>query len=445
MNISIIGTGYVGLVAGACFAKMGNSVVCVDRDEEKIAMLARGVIPIYEPGLEELVRENMDGGSLSFTSDLPDAVRRTDICFIAVGTPMDENGEADLRHVLDVARDIGRSMDKPMTVVDKSTVPVGTADRVRGAIAGALRERGLDIPFDVVSNPEFLKEGAALADFLKPDRVVVGVDGERALSVMRELYAPFTRNHDNLLVMDTRSAEMTKYAANAMLACRISFINEIANLCERVGADVNNVRLGIGSDRRIGYAFLYPGCGYGGSCFPKDVRALICTSREHGYDAELIAAVEAVNNRQKTLIADKAIRRFGERLDGRTFAVWGLAFKPGTDDMRESPALSVITRLTGLGASVRAYDPKAMQHARERYFAGNRAITYCNDKYEALLGADALLLLTEWPEFRQPDFKRMKESLLEPVLFDGRNQYNAAKLRELGFEYHSCGMKAANN
>ena len=440
MNISIIGTGYVGLVAGACFAKMGNSVVCADKDKAKIAALSRGVIPIYEPGLEELVREDMGNGSLAFTANLPEAIRQADICFIAVGTPMGESGEADLRHVLSVAEEIGRYMEKPLTVVDKSTVPVGTADRVRDAIAGSLRKRGISIHFDVVSNPEFLKEGAALSDFLKPDRVVIGVPNDRSLAVMRELYAPFTRNHDNLLVMDIRSAEMTKYAANAMLACRISFINEIANLCERVGADVNHVRLGIGSDSRIGYAFLYPGCGYGGSCFPKDVRALIGTSREYGYEPELIASIEAVNNRQKMIVADKVLRRFGERLDGRVFAVWGLAFKPGTDDMRESPAISIISGLTGLGAGIRVYDPKAMEHARAHYFKGNHAITYCHDKYETLQGADALLLLTEWGEFRQPDFGKMKASLREPVLFDGRNQYSMAIMQRAGFEYHPCGM-----
>ncbi len=383
MNISIIGTGYVGLVAGACFAKMGNNVVCMDKDKAKIAALSLGVIPIYEPGLEELIREDMGNGSLAFSSDLPETIRNADVCFIAVGTPVGENGEADLRHVLRVAEEIGLYMEQPLTVVDKSTVPVGTADRVRDAIAGSLRKRGVNIRFDVVSNPEFLKEGAALSDFLKPDRVVVGVACNQALRVMRELYAPFTRNHDNLLTMDIRSAEMTKYAANAMLACRISFINEIANLCERAGADINLVRLGIGSDNRIGYAFLYPGCGYGGSCLPKDVKALIRTSQEYGYEPELLTSIDSVNNRQKMIVADKVIHRFGERLNDRVFAIWGLAFKPGTDDMRESPAISVITRLTDLGAGIRVYDPKAMEHARKHYFADNSSITYCQDKYEA--------------------------------------------------------------
>ncbi|MDR1535950.1 MAG: UDP-glucose/GDP-mannose dehydrogenase family protein [Planctomycetota bacterium] len=435
MNISLIGAGYVGLVSGAGFAKMGNRVICADQDAEKMDKLNRGVIPIYEPGLEELVREDMEEGALSFTADLGEAVSGSDVCFIAVGTPMGDDGGADLSQVLAAARSIGRHMAGPLIVVDKSTVPVGTAERVREAVAGELAARGKSLAFEVVANPEFLKEGAAVQDFLKPDRVVVGAESDRALALMRELYAPFIRNHDSFIAMDVRSAEMTKYAANAMLACRISFINEMANICERVGADVNRIRLGIGSDSRIGYSFLYPGIGYGGSCFPKDVQALIRTAIGEGYRPELLEAVEGVNRRQRELFVEKIIRRFGRDLKERTFAVWGLAFKPGTDDMRDSPAATIINKLLGLGARIQAYDPKAEAKAREFHFRDAVNIEYLHDKYEALIGADALLLLTEWSEFRQPDFARMGERLRERIIFDGRNQYDRGKMAELRFEY----------
>lgn len=440
MNISVVGTGYVGLVCGAGFAEMGNNVVCVDSDAEKIARLRNGEVPIYESGLEELIRRGVKNHLLRFTDDAKDAIADSDVCFIAVGTPMGESGDACLDAVFAVAREIGACMNGYLCVVDKSTVPVGTADRVRTVIREELDKRNAAIEFDVVSNPEFLKMGAAVADFMRPDRVIVGSDSDRAASIMRDLYAPFIHNHDRMQIMDIRSAEMTKYAANAMLANRISFINEIAAICEKVGADVNKVRLGIGSDPRIGYHFLYPGCGYGGSCFPKDIRALISTAEEYGCDTPLLRAVEAVNQRQKNVVGDKVIRRFGSDLRGKTFAVWGLAFKPGTDDMRESSSLQTIRRLTDLGAVIRAYDPKAMSTARNHYLNGNAAVTYAENKYDALNGADALLLLTEWKEFRTPDFQKMKKRLTEPLVFDGRNMYDAEKMMRLGFEYHQIGV-----
>lgn len=444
MNISIIGAGYVGLVCAAGFSEMGNTVFCVDSDKDKVAMLRAGGIPIYEPGLDEMVKENVAAGTLHFTDSLPEALKRTNICFIAVGTPMGEDGSADLSHVLAVADDIGRHMDKHMFVVDKSTVPVGTADKVRERIAARLRERNSPLTFDVISNPEFLKEGVAVADFLKPDRVVVGVDGPRALETMRELYAPFTLNHDNFIVMDIRSSEMTKYAANTMLATKISFMNEMANICERVGADINKVRIGIGSDARIGYHFLYPGCGYGGSCLPKDVEAMIRTAEDFGCRPELLKAVNSVNARQKEIIADKVVCRFGGDLREVTLAVWGLAFKPGTDDMREAPSLAILRRLAGLGARIQAYDPKAMDHARKHYFRDHPSIHYAAGKYDAVKEADALLLLTEWKEFRSPDFDELRSLMRHPVVFDGRNQYDRERMKEMGFEYHQVGVGTDN-
>lgn len=441
MNISVIGVGYVGLVCGAGFAEMGNTVVCVDIDGKKIEMLKNGKIPIYEPGLEEMVCENIAAGTLTFTTDMKAALTQTNICFIAVGTPMSEDGSADIDHVLAVAASIGKYMEHHMYVIDKSTVPVGTADVVRGRIKSELDKRGIILDFDVVSNPEFLKEGFAVADFMKPDRVVVGVDNERALEVMKELYSPFTRNHNNIIVMDIRSAEMTKYVANAFLACKISFMNEMSGICEILDADINAVRVGVGSDTRIGYQFLYPGCGYGGSCFPKDVRALIQTSIAHDYEPSLLQAVESVNTKQKLVIVDKVIRRFGDDLSGKLFAVWGLSFKPGTDDIRESPSVTIINRLLDLGASVRAFDPKAMTTAKKHCFCDHKSIAFCAAKYEAVQDADALLLLTEWKEFRSPDFAELREQLRQPVIFDGRNQYDRKKLAEMGFEYYQIGVR----
>ncbi len=433
MRLSVIGTGYVGLVAGACFADSGNDVCCVDLDRAKIEALSRGEIPIFEPGLEELVQRNAREKRLSFTTDLPGAVRGCQVVFIAVGTPPGENGDADLQHVLAAARDIGRAIDGPTVVVDKSTVPVGTADLVRAEIAKVAKA-----PFDVVSNPEFLKEGAALDDFLRPDRIVVGCDSERARAVMAELYAPFVRTEHPIFFMDSHSAELTKYAANAMLALRISFMNDIALLCEKVGADVDLVRKGMGSDKRIGFPFLFPGVGYGGSCFPKDVKALVAMGREYGLESEILRAVERVNERQKKLLVQKAVRHFGS-LEGKRFAVWGLAFKPRTDDMREAPSIEIIEGLTGKGAEVRAHDPVAGAAARRHF--GPRVV-HCDGPYEALEGADALFLVTEWNEFRQPDFDRMKALMRQPVIFDVRNLYDPAKMRERGFTYHGIGRRS---
>ena len=374
MNISVIGTGYVGLVTGTCFAEMGNSVICVDIDEKKVADLKKGIIPIYEPGLEKMVLKNHENGTLDFTTDIKEALDKTDICFIAVGTPMGEDGSADLQYVLAVAKSIGENMSHHMYIIDKSTVPVGTADKVRAMVQETLDARGSDLTFDVISNPEFLKEGAAVSDFMKPDRVVIGADRDEAFEMMRELYAPFTHSHERFVGMDIKSAEMTKYAANAMLATKISFMNEIANICERVGADVNQVRHGIGSDSRIGYSFIYPGCGYGGSCFPKDVQALAKTSKDFGYEPRLLDAVEAVNYAQKRVISDKVIKRFGEDLSGKTFGVWGLAFKPETDDMREASSITIINELTSRGARIKAYDPKAEHEAKTHYLKGNESV-----------------------------------------------------------------------
>ena len=430
MQIAVVGTGYVGLVLGACLAENGNDVVCVDKDASKIAMLESGKMPIFEPGLEEMVRRNHADRRLVFTTGLADAVRRSAIVFIAVGTPEKEDGSADLQHVLAVARDVGRAMDKYTVVVDKSTVPVGTAKKVHATIAGETTQ-----PFSVVSNPEFLKQGAAVEDFMKPDRVVIGCDDEPSASAMRELYAPFTRTGAPIMMMDTASAELCKYAANSILATRISFMNEIANVCELVGADVDQVRKAIGSDRRIGPSFLFPGVGYGGSCFPKDVQALMKSSANSGYDFKILRAVEEVNELQKARLLPRIEAHFGS-LAGRTIAVWGLAFKPRTDDMREAPAITIIEGLLAHGASVRAYDPEAAHTARRVF--GDR-IAICDKSYDALPGADALVVVTEWNEFREPDFKKMLTLLKTPVVFDGRNLYSPEQMRGLGFTYFSIG------
>jgi UDPglucose 6-dehydrogenase len=433
MRIAVVGTGYVGLVLGACLAENGNNVICVDKDDAKIDKLKSGKMPIYEPGLEEMVRRNHAAEDrLAFTTDLAGAVRASEIVFIAVGTPQGEDGAADLQHVLGVARDVGRSMTKYTVVVDKSTVPVGTAVRVREAIG-----QETSCPFSVVSNPEFMKQGAAVDDFMKPDRVVIGLENgdRRAAEVMTELYAPFTRTGAPILMMDSASAELCKYAANSILATRISFMNEIANVCEVVGADVDHVRKAIGSDRRIGTSFLFPGVGYGGSCFPKDVKALLRSSRDKGYDFRILHAVEEVNVAQKERLVDKIEAHF-TTLQGRTIALWGLAFKPRTDDMREAPAISIIDRLLERGATVRAYDPEATHTARVIF--GDR-ITLCDRSYDALTGADALAIVTEWNEFREPDFEKMRAGLNHPVVFDGRNLYSPEHMRALGFTYFSIG------
>ena len=439
MKITIVGSGYVGLVSGACFAEMGNKVTCVDIDEKKIENLKKGIIPIFEPGLEAMVLRNLKNNNIFFTSSLSNAIQDAQIVFIAVGTPMGDDGSADLQYVLAVAKSIGESMTKELVVVDKSTVPIGTADKVRATIQNELDKRELLINFHVVSNPEFLKEGAAIDDFMKPDRVVIGADSVYAFDVMKQLYSPFFRTHDRFITMDIRSAEMTKYAANAMLATKISFMNEIANICEKVGADVNKVRIGIGSDKRIGYSFIYPGTGYGGSCFPKDVKALKKIAEEHGYNANLISSVENVNDAQKLVIANKVIARFGENLKGKTFGLWGLAFKPGTDDMREAPSIYVVKELVKRGAKIKAYDPKAIEEAKEFYLKGIKEVSYCSSKYEVLKDSEALILLTEWKEFRSPDFHEVKQQLMNPIIFDGRNQYNAFHLEEKGFEYFQIG------
>jgi UDPglucose 6-dehydrogenase len=439
MNITVIGSGYVGLVSGACFAEMGNRVTCVDIDPVKIEKLNQGIIPIFEPGLETMVLRNVQQKNLFFTTALDKTLQNSEIAFIAVGTPMGEDGSADLQYVLAVAKAIGQTMQKRLIVVDKSTVPVGTADQVRFTVQKELDTRNSDLEFEVVSNPEFLKEGAAINDFMKPDRVVIGADTEFALKKMKELYAPFFRTHDRFITMDIRSAEMTKYAANAMLATKISFMNEMANICEKVGADANKVRIGIGSDQRIGYHFIYPGAGYGGSCFPKDVKALRNIAKEHGYRAQLITAVEEVNDAQKLVIAQKIIAYFGENLTRYTFGIWGLAYKPGTDDMREAPSIYVIKELVSRGAQIKVYDPKAINQAKEHYLKGVQNISYVTSKYDVLKGSNALVLLTEWKEFRSPDFHEIKAQLKTPIIFDGRNQYNAFNLEEKGFEYVQIG------
>ncbi|WP_449429696.1 UDP-glucose dehydrogenase family protein [Rhodanobacter umsongensis] len=438
MKVTIFGTGYVGLVTGACLAEMGNHVICVDVDAAKIERLKRGEIPIYEPGLEAIVKRNHASGQLDFTIDAAPAIAHGEVIFIAVGTPPDEDGSADLKYVLAVAGAIGRHLDRYVVVVNKSTVPVGTADRVREAVAAELAARNAMVGFDVVSNPEFLKEGAAVEDCLRPDRIIVGASSERAVAVLRKLYAPFNRNHERLVVMDERSAELTKYAANAMLATKISFMNEIANIAERVGADVELVRQGIGSDPRIGYHFIYPGAGYGGSCFPKDVQALERTARSHGYDARLLNAVEAVNLQQKGKLFELISRHFDDQLQGRTVALWGLAFKPNTDDMREASSRQLMEALWEAGAKVRAFDPEAREETRRLY--GRRDdLVLCEQAYDALQGADVLAVVTEWKAFRSPDFARIRAALAEPAIFDGRNLYDPAAVEEAGLAYYGIG------
>jgi len=443
MKVSIIGTGYVGLVTGACLADVGNHVLCLDVDPRKIEKLKRGEIPIFEPGLEAIVRNNMAAGRLAFTTDARESALNAKVQMIAVGTPPGEDGSADLQYVLAAARNIAQHMDGPRVIVDKSTVPVGTADKVRDAVKEVLAKRGAKVPFAMVSNPEFLKEGAAVEDFMRPDRIVIGAEDPDAISTMRELYAPFQRNHERLQVMDIRSAELTKYAANAMLATRISFMNELALMAERLGADIEHVRVGIGSDPRIGYHFLYPGAGYGGSCFPKDVTALLRTAQECGLDLKVVRAVEEANERQKGVLVEKVVRRFGEKLDGRRFALWGLAFKPNTDDMREAPSRVLLAALKQRGAKVVAYDPVAMEEARHIY-QGEPFVSFAKDAMEAVNGADALLIMTEWKAFRSPDFDALKSALKAPVIFDGRNLYEPATVEAHGLEYYAVGRGRAN-
>lgn len=436
MNIAVVGTGYVGLVSGSCFSEMGVNVTCVDIDEAKVQKLKDGVMPIYEPGLDELVERNVKAGRLEFTTDLTACLDNVEVIFSAVGTPPDEDGSADLKYVLEVARTVGRNINKYVVLVTKSTVPVGTSRKVRAVIQEELDKRGVSIDFDVASNPEFLKEGAAIKDFMAPDRVVVGVESERARKLMEKLYRPFTLNGYPILLMDVPSAEMTKYAANAMLATRISFMNDVANLCERVGANVDHVRRGMGTDSRIGSRFLYAGCGYGGSCFPKDVKALVHTGIENGYHMQVIEAVEAVNEKQKNIVFDKLNIAFGGDLKGKTVAVWGLAFKPETDDMREAPALVVIDRLLKAGAIVKAFDPVAIEECKRRI---GKTITYCKDMYEAVIDADALALLTEWKQFRMPSWAIIHKAMKNYIIVDGRNIYDSEELKEMGFTYFRIG------
>ncbi len=439
MKIGIIGSGYVGLVAAACFADMGNRVTCMDVDKKKIDNLKSGIVPIYEPGLDELVNDNLLKENIFFTTDIKNTLEKSEIVFIAVGTPMGQDGSADLKYVLNVAQTIGLNMNKEIIIVDKSTVPVGTADLVREKVQTELDKRKSKLKFDVVSNPEFLKEGAAIDDFMRPDRVVVGADNEKTMNIMRELYKPFTFKHDRFIGMDIRSAEMTKYAANAMLATKISFINEIANICEHVGANVNDVRIGIGSDSRIGYKFIYPGCGYGGSCFPKDVKALINISENNGYSPKLISSVEKVNRSQKDILYEKIIKRFGSNLSGISFGIWGLSFKPGTDDMREAPSINLINSILKSVGSVKAYDPKAIEQAK--IYLKDLDIEYVSDKYEAIKNVDALVLVTEWKEFRSPDFHLMKKIMKKNIFFDGRNQFSNNHIKRYDFEYYQIGVK----
>ena len=439
MKLTVVGTGYVGLVSGACFAEMGNDVLCIDVDAGKIERLLRGELPIFEPGLKEIVLRNVAEGRLHFSTDVKEGVRFGTMQFIAVGTPPGEDGSADMQHVLAAARSIGEHMSDYKLIIDKSTVPVGTADMVREQIVATLKARGMSkAPFSVVSNPEFLKEGAAVDDFMRPDRIVVGVDDERAALLMRALYAPFQRQRDKLVLMDVRSAELTKYAANAMLATRISFMNEVAGLAERVGADIEQVRLGLGSDSRIGTHFLYAGCGWGGSCFPKDVKALARMGRDAGAPMPLVAATQQINQRQRHLIAQRVVERFGDVLTHATFALWGLAFKPGTDDLREAPSRIVIDELLRRGARVRAFDPVAMPNAAAQW-PERAGLELASDPYDAAQGANALLIVTEWREFRSPDFARLREAMAEPLIFDGRNLYEPALLAREGFEYVSIG------
>jgi UDPglucose 6-dehydrogenase len=441
MKIAVIGTGYVGLVGGACFAEMGNEVVCVDVDSEKIKKLKKGVVPIYEPGLDPIVEKNRLNGNLRFTTKIQDALKESEVFFIAVGTPMGEDGSADLSYVLQAARDIGSYMSRSLIVVDKSTVPVGTASLVKKEIEKQLKARRKKIEFHVVSNPEFLAQGRAVEDFLKPNRVVIGTDSERVIKIMKELYAPFTRSYDRFIAMDILSAEMTKYAANSALASKISFINEMSNICELVGADINMVRKGIGSDERIGHHFLFAGPGFGGSCFPKDVRALEKLAEMHKYTPTMLNAILEVNEAQKLVMVRKVVENFGDDLRGKIFAVWGLAFKAETDDMRESPAITVIKELMARGAKIQAYDPQAVWQAKKMYFKDNKNIQYAKDKYAALDNAYGLVIMTEWKEFRSPDFSVIKMKLKKPFIFDGRILYDAKKMKELGFKYSSIGRK----
>jgi len=449
IRVFVVGTGYVGLVTGTCFAELGIEVTCVDNNRTKIEGLKKGQLPIYEPGLEELVLENSEAGRLLFKDNLADAIANsseidTTVFFIAVGTPPGEDGSADLRYVLEVAREIGKFMNGYSVIVDKSTVPVGTAEKVQKAIKEELQKRNESFQFDVVSNPEFLKEGAAIEDFMRPDRVVIGLDSGRAKNVMEQIYAPFTRNHHNIIYMGVRDAEMTKYAANAMLATKISFMNEVAALCEKLGVDVESVRMGIGSDSRIGYHFIYPGAGYGGSCFPKDVKALINIAQENEFDASLLKSVEVRNEKQKNLLVEKVRLRFGNDLKGKRFAIWGLSFKPGTDDMREAPSIVLINSLLSAGATVSCYDPVAMEVAKKIFSVGYqdaKELEFSDDQYSALQNADAMILVTEWKPFQRPDFSRIASTLNQKIIFDGRNQYDPKFLAERGFEYYGIGRK----
>jgi UDPglucose 6-dehydrogenase len=442
MHITVIGTGYVGLVTGTCFAQMGNFVNCVDVDTKKIENLNKGILPIYEPGLDDLVESSVKQGFLKFTTSLSDAMKESDIYFIAVGTPPGEDGSADLQYVLAVAEEIGENLEKYAVIVDKSTVPVGTADKVKQAVQKKLEKRKLKIDFDVVSNPEFLKEGAAIDDFMKPDRVIIGAESDKAANIMQKLYAPFSRSKDKIITMGIRDAELTKYAANSILATKISFMNEIANLCEILGADVENVRKGIGSDQRIGYHFIYPGCGYGGSCFPKDVKALVNMSKKSGFEPLVLEAVEKRNDLQKKRLFEKITDRFGNNLSGKTFGIWGLSFKPGTDDMREASSIVLINSLIGAGAEIKAYDPVAMNEAKhifpKNYFDENHLVL-CDHQYDAAKDSDALVLVTEWKPFRQPDFIALKKMLKTPCIFDGRNLYEPEELKNMGFYYSGIG------
>lgn len=438
MKVTVFGSGYVGLVTGICLAEVGNDVLCIDVDHDKIANLKQGIVPIYEPGLDEMIKANMQAGRVRFTTDVEEAVSHGVFQFIAVGTPPDEDGSADLQYVLAVAKSIAEQMNEYRIVVDKSTVPVGTADKVKEVITQTQKDRGVEIDFDVVSNPEFLKEGAAINDFMKPDRIIVGTDNPRTAELLKALYAPFNRSHDRVITMDIRSAELTKYAANAMLATKISFMNELANLAEKLGADIEHVRNGIGSDSRIGYSFIYPGCGYGGSCFPKDVKALERTAQQVGYQAELLNAVENVNNRQKQVLVNKINKHYDFEIGGKTFALWGLSFKPKTDDMREAPSRVILENLIDAGASVRAYDPEAMDEAR-RIYGNKTGLILVESPEEALQGADALIVVTEWKEFWSPDFELVKDSLRDRVVFDGRNLYSPELMERLGLQYYAIG------
>ena len=447
MDITVVGTGYVGLVTGACFAEMGNAVTCVDIDKAKVESLKQGVIPIYEPGLDSIVKDNHQAGRLNFTTSLADAMTSSDIIFIAVGTPPGEDGSADLKYVLAVAEEIGENLNHYSVIVDKSTVPVGTADKVKTTIAAKLESRGAQVEFDVVSNPEFLKEGAAVDDFMRPDRIVIGTDSDKARSLMHELYKSFSRNHDKLMFMGIRDAELTKYAANAMLATKISFMNEIANLAERMDVDIENVRKGIGSDSRIGYSFIYPGCGYGGSCFPKDVQALVRMGEEFDFDTKILRSVEDRNAKQKQRVFEKLVERLGSDLAGKTIGVWGLAFKPGTDDMREATSIVLINAIIAAGGKVKAYDPVAMDESKHNFPAtyfdsGNLQLV--DHQYDALKDADAMVLVTEWKPFRQPDFNAIQRLLKQPIIIDGRNQYDPEAVRAMGFDYSGIGRDIIN-